>query len=73
MYDTFGDKRALFLRHSTSNVTEKVRSINVGVPDPRVTPCWQSGGHLSTLQNAEIFPVQMVMGINAICEFRDAR
>jgi len=29
-----------------------------------------SGGHLSTLQNAEIFPVQMVcMGINAICEF----
>ena len=38
MYDTFGDKRALFLKALEVYVTEKVRSINVELQTPEVTP-----------------------------------
>ena len=34
MYDTFGDKRALFLKALEDYVTEKVRAINVELQSP---------------------------------------
>jgi TetR/AcrR family transcriptional regulator, transcriptional repressor for nem operon len=74
MYDTFGDKRALFLKALEMYVTESVHSINVALERP--------GSALSAVQNAlEIFAerkdlssAEGCMGLNAISEFgqRDA-
>src|SRR5258708_39225357 len=44
MYDTFGDKRALFLRALEMYVTESVKSINAELEKP--------GSALSTVRNA---------------------
>jgi TetR/AcrR family transcriptional regulator, transcriptional repressor for nem operon len=74
MYDTFGDKRALFLKALTIYVTESVRSINVELERP--------GSALSAIQTAlvsfaerkELSSAEGCMGLNAIGEFgqRDA-
>jgi TetR/AcrR family transcriptional regulator, transcriptional repressor for nem operon len=74
MYDTFGDKRALFLKALERYVTESVYSISVALERP--------GSALSAVQNAlEIFAerkdlssAEGCMGLNAISEFgqRDA-
>jgi AcrR family transcriptional regulator len=56
MYDTFGDKRALFLKALSRRTFDPL----LWSSRPRGHPLLLSGGHLSTLQNAEIFPVQMV-------------
>ena len=46
MYDTFGDKRALFLKALEVYVSENVRAINVELraPEPRVNPCFYPEG-----------------------------
>jgi TetR/AcrR family transcriptional repressor of nem operon len=74
MYDTFGDKRTLFLKALTMYVTESVRSINVELERP--------GSALSAVQNAlvtfaerkDLSSAEGCMGLNAISEFgqRDA-
>jgi AcrR family transcriptional regulator len=74
MYDTFGDKRALFLRALEMYVTESVHSINVELERP--------GSALSAVQNAlaifaernDLSSAEGCMGLNAISEFgqRDA-
>jgi AcrR family transcriptional regulator len=74
MYDTFGDKRALFLKALEMYVTESVHSINVELERP--------GSALSAVQNAlvtfaernDLSSAEGCMGVNAISEFgqRDA-
>jgi AcrR family transcriptional regulator len=74
MYDTFGDKRALFLRALETYVTESVQSINAELGKP--------GSAVSAIQNAlatfaerkDLSSAEGCMGLNAISEFgqRDA-
>jgi len=74
MYDTFGDKRALFLKALKMYVTESVRSITAELERP--------GSALSAVQNAlmtfaerkDLSSAEGCMGLNAISEFgqRDA-
>ena len=74
MYDTFGDKRALFLKALEVYVTESVHSINVELE--------RSGSALSAVQKAlvtfaersDLSSAEGCMGLNAISEFgrRDA-
>jgi TetR/AcrR family transcriptional repressor of nem operon len=74
MYDTFGDKRALFLKALELYVTESVHSVNVELERP--------GSALAALQNAlvtfaqrkDLSSAEGCMGLNAISEFgqRDA-
>jgi TetR/AcrR family transcriptional repressor of nem operon len=74
MYDTFGDKRALFLKALKMYVTESIHSITVELERP--------GSALSAVQNAlvtfaerkHLSSAEGCMGLNAICEFgqRDA-
>jgi TetR/AcrR family transcriptional repressor of nem operon len=69
MYDTFGDKRALFLKALEMYVTESVHSIGVELEKP--------GSALAAIQNALITFVERrdlssaegCMGLNAISEF----
>jgi TetR/AcrR family transcriptional regulator, transcriptional repressor for nem operon len=74
MYDTFGDKRALFLKALKIYVAESVQSINVELE--------RSGSALSAVQKAlvtfaerkDLSSAEGCMGLNAISEFgqRDA-
>jgi TetR/AcrR family transcriptional regulator, transcriptional repressor for nem operon len=74
MYDTFGNKRALFLKALETYVTESVHSINVELERP--------GSALLAVQNAlgafaersDLSNADGCMGLNAISEFgqRDA-
>jgi AcrR family transcriptional regulator len=74
MYDTFGDKRALFLRALELYVTESVQSIGVELD--------RNGSALSAVRNAlvsfaerkDLSSSEGCMGLNAIGEFgqRDA-
>jgi AcrR family transcriptional regulator len=69
MYDTFGDKRALFLKALEMYVTESVRAINAELERP--------GSAISAVQNAlttfaernDLSSAEGCMGLNAICEF----
>jgi TetR/AcrR family transcriptional regulator, transcriptional repressor for nem operon len=69
MYDTFGDKRALFLKALEVYVSESVRTMNVELQAP--------GSPLAAIRNAlihfserkELSGTDGCMGINAICEF----
>ena len=69
MYDTFGDKRALFLKALEVYVTEKVRSMNVELQT--------AGSPLASIRRAlvhfaerrDLSSTDGCMGINAICEF----
>ena len=74
MYDTFGDKRALFLKALERYVTDSVSSINKELE--------KAGSALAVLRNAlvsfaernDLSSAEGCMGMNAICEFdqRDA-
>src|SRR5260370_42029798 len=74
MYDTFGDKRALFLKALEVYVSENVRAINVEIQAP--------GSPLAAIRRAlvhfserkDLSSTDGCMGMNAICEFdqRDA-
>ena len=69
MYDTFGDKRALFLKALEVYVTESVHAIRVELEKP--------GSALSSVQNAlvtfaerdDLSSAEGCMGLNAISEF----
>src|SRR6202047_5517635 len=74
MYDTFGDKRALFLKALKMYATESIHSITVELERP--------GSALSAVRNAlvtfaqrkDLSSAEGCMGLNAISEFgkRDA-
>ena len=74
MYDTFGDKRALFLKALEMYVTESVQSINAELEKP--------GPALAAIRNAlvafaernDLSSAEGCMGLNAVSEFgqRDA-
>lgn len=74
MYDTFGDKRALFLEALEMYVMESVNAINAELEKP--------GSALSAIRNAlvtfaerkDLSSEEGCMGLNSICEFgqRDA-
>jgi AcrR family transcriptional regulator len=69
MYDTFGDKRALFLEALEMYVVESVHSINAELGKP--------GSALSAIRNAlvtfaerkDLSSEEGCMGLNSICEF----
>jgi len=69
MYDTFGDKRALFLKALKTYVAQSVHSINGELERP--------GSALSAIQNAlvtfaerkDLSSAEGCMGLNAITEF----
>jgi TetR/AcrR family transcriptional repressor of nem operon len=69
MYDTFGDKRALFLKSLQAYVTESVGSIKATLEEP--------GSALTAIRNAlvcfatrkDLTSTDGCMGMNAICEF----
>ena len=69
MYDTFGDKRALFLKALKMYVAQSVHSISVELERP--------GSALSAIQNAlvtfaerkDLSSAEGCMGLNAITEF----
>src|SRR5271170_2337593 len=69
MYDTFGDKRALFLKALEVYVSESVRAINVELQAP--------GSALAAIRSAlvhfsagkDLSGTDGCMGINTICEF----
>ena len=69
MYDTFGDKRALFLKALEVYVSENVRAISVELQAP--------GSPLAAIRSAlvhfserkDLSSTDGCMGINAICEF----
>ncbi len=73
MYDTFGDKRALFLKALEIYSQENIQAI--------VTDLRRSGSPLANIRNALIqfterkdpFLYRWMHGINAICEFWTAR
>jgi len=69
MYDTFGDKRALFLKSLQAYVTESVGSIKATLEEP--------GSALTAVRNAlvcfatrkDLTSTDGCMGMNALCEF----
>ena len=69
MYDTFGDKRAIFLKALEVYVSENARAINVELQAP--------GSPLAAIRSAlvhfserkDLSSSDGCMGINAICEF----
>jgi TetR/AcrR family transcriptional repressor of nem operon len=69
MYDTFGDKRALFLKALEVYVSESVRAINVELqaPGSPLTAIRSALVHFS--QRKDLSNTNGCMGINAMCEF----
>ena len=69
MYDTFGDKRALFLKALEVYVPESVRAINVELraPGSPLAAIWSALVHFS--ERKDVSSTDGCMGINAICEF----
>ncbi len=74
MYDTFGDKRALFLKALELYVTESVHSINVELERPGSALAAVQKALVTFAQRKDLSSAEGCMGLNAISEFgqRDA-
>jgi len=74
MYDTFGDKRALFLQALELYVTESVHSINVELERPGSALAAVQNALVTFAQRKDLSSAEGCMGLNAISEFgqRDA-
>jgi TetR/AcrR family transcriptional repressor of nem operon len=74
MYDTFGDKRALFLKALELYVTESVHSINVELERPGSALAAVQNALVAFAQRKDLSSAEGCMGLNAISEFgqRDA-
>jgi TetR/AcrR family transcriptional repressor of nem operon len=74
MYDTFGDKRALFLRALEMYVNESVRSINIELEKPGPALFAIKGALAAFAERSDLSNAEGCMGLNAISEFgqRDA-
>src|SRR3984957_12038118 len=69
MYDTFGDKRALFLKALEAYVSESVRAINVELQAPGSPLAAIRSALLHFSERKDLSGTDGCMGINAICEF----
>src|SRR5258707_2509887 len=74
MYDTFGDKRALFLKALEMYVTESVHSITVELERPGSALAAVQNALVTFAQRKDLSSAEGCMGLNAISEFgqRDA-
>jgi hypothetical protein len=74
MYDTFGDKRALFLKALELYVTESVHSVNVELQRPGSALAAVQNALVTFAQRKDLSSAEGCMGLNAISEFgqRDA-
>ena len=74
MYDSFGDKRALFLKALEMYVTESVHSINVELERPGPALAAVQRALVAFAERSDLSNFEGCMGLNAICEFgqRDA-
>jgi TetR/AcrR family transcriptional repressor of nem operon len=74
MYDTFGDKRALFLRALELYVSESVHSINAELEKPGSALAAVQNAMVTFAQRKDLSNAEGCMGLNAISEFgqRDA-
>jgi TetR/AcrR family transcriptional regulator, transcriptional repressor for nem operon len=69
MYDTFGDKRTLFLKALEGYVTEKIRPINVEFQTPGSPLASVRRALVHFAERRDLSCTDGCMGINAICEF----
>jgi TetR/AcrR family transcriptional repressor of nem operon len=69
MYDTFGDKRALFLKALEVYVSESVRAINVELQAPGSPLAAIRSALVHFSQRKDLSNTNGCMGINAMCEF----
>ena len=71
MYDTFGDKRELFLKALEMYVTESVSSINMELEKPGSALAALRNTLVSFAERNDLSSLEGCMGMNAICEFDD--
>src|SRR3954468_23188430 len=69
MYDTFGDKRALFLKALEVYVSGSVRAINVELQAPGSPLAAIRSALVHFSQRKDVSSTDGCMGVNAICEF----
>ena len=69
MYDTFGDKRALFLKALEVYVAESVRAINVELQTPGSPLAAVRRALIHFAERKDLSSTDGCMGINAVCEF----
>ena len=69
MYDTFGDKRALFLRALEMYVTESVQSITAELEKPSSALSAVRKALLAFAERDDLSSAEGCMGLNAISEF----
>jgi TetR/AcrR family transcriptional repressor of nem operon len=69
MYDTFGDKRALFLRALETYVTESVSSIKTTLEEPGSALTAMQNSLISFAARNDLTSADGCMGMNAVCEF----
>jgi AcrR family transcriptional regulator len=69
MYDTFGDKRALFLRALESYVTHGVQSLRVELEKPGAPLSALTNALVAFAQRKDMASAEGCMGLNATSEF----
>ncbi|MBB5319407.1 TetR/AcrR family transcriptional regulator [Tunturibacter empetritectus] len=69
MYDTFGDKRALFLKALEVYVAESVRAINLELQSPGSPLAAVRRALIQFAERKDLSSTDGCMGINAVCEF----
>ena len=69
MYDTFGDKRALFLKALETYVVESVHAINVELQTPGSPLAAVRRALIRFAERKDLSSTDGCMGINAVCEF----
>ena len=69
MYDTFGDKRALFLKALEAYVVESVHAINVELQTPGSPLAAVRRTLIHFAERKDLSSTDGCMGINAVCEF----
>ena len=69
MYDTFGDKRALFLRALETYVNESVNTIRDALEAPGPALAAIQNALVSFAERKDLSSAEGCMGINAVCEF----
>jgi TetR/AcrR family transcriptional repressor of nem operon len=69
MYDTFGDKRTLFLRALETYVNESINNIRDSLEAPGPALVAIQGALVSFAERKDLSSAEGCMGINAVCEF----
>ena len=69
MYDTFGDKRALFLKALETYVSDSVNAIRDALEAPGPALAAIQNALVSFAERKELSSAEGCMGINAVCEF----